>query len=73
MRWLITTKINNDHQKLMAKLSKFNCYPIDEQPPIPLGDDEQVIEVEGSPNLSQILDTNDEIIEINPSSEMTLY
>lgn len=73
MRWLITTKINIDHQQLIAKLSHFNCYPVDDRPPIPLGNDEQVIEVEGSHNLSQILETNEEIIEVNPCSEMTLY
>ncbi|MDJ0712842.1 MAG: hypothetical protein QNJ54_01310 [Prochloraceae cyanobacterium] len=73
MRWLITTKANVDLKQLTAKLSTFGCELVNDLPPIPMGDDEQVVEVEASQDLSEMLKTDEEILQLHPSSEMTLY
>lgn len=73
MRWLITTKANVDLKQLTAKLSTFGCELVNDLPPIPMDNDEQVLEVEASEDLSKMLKTDEEILELNPCSEITFY
>jgi len=71
MEWLITTKVTN-LEELEAKLAEWGCERTG-LPPIPLGDDELVIEVSGPADLSKKVRDEDPIIKVSPSSPMTLY
>lgn len=73
MKWLITTKAKIDFNQLKAKLSTYGCENMYDEPPIPLGGEEQVIEVECPRNLPEQLKTDTEILKIHPRSDMTLY
>jgi len=72
MKWLITTKANANLEELEGKLTEWGCEPTG-LPPIPLDDDEQVIEVSGPANLPRKVPDEDPIIKVSPSSPMTLY
>jgi hypothetical protein len=73
MKWLVTTKTNIDLDKLNLKLSSLGCEQKDNQTPIPLDNDEQVITVEGPSDLPDRAKDEAGILKINPSSEMELY
>lgn len=70
-KWLITTKTCVDPAQLNSKLSALGCQQT--SPPIPLDDNEQVIEVEGPNDLPAKAESEVEILKINPSSDMELY
>ncbi|MFZ0255157.1 MAG: hypothetical protein WAN46_05855 [Gammaproteobacteria bacterium] len=75
MKWLITTSASVDVATLRDKLASWGCHPSSQEPPIPLGTDEQVIEVVCPAGIDLREKTKDEavILQINPSSEMHLY
>ncbi len=83
MRWLVTIKNQPNLQQLDSDLSNIGCQRITDNPPIPLGEDELVIEVEASETLleqfnqgvksGQNQDIKTEITQINPCSELHLY
>lgn len=73
MKWLITTKSNADLSRIVKELAAWGCVSQNWGMPIPLGDEEQVIEVEGPPNLPEIAVQDNAIIKVSPSSELTLY
>ena len=72
MEWLITTKADANLEELEAKLAEWGCERTG-LPPIPLGDDEQVIEVSGPANLPRKVHDQDPVIKVSPSSPMELY
>ncbi len=72
MEWLITTKANANLEELEAKLAEWGSRRTG-LPPIPLGDDEQVIEVSGPADLPRKAQDEDLIVKVSPSSPMTLY
>ncbi len=59
-------------EELERKLVEWGCEQT-VSPPIPLGDDEQVIEVSGPPDLPSRVRSEDSIIKVSPNSPMTLY
>jgi hypothetical protein len=71
MEWLITTKANANLEDLEAKCAEWGCERT-ALPPIPLGEDEQVIEVTGPADLPRKVQGGDPIIKVSPSSPMTL-
>jgi hypothetical protein len=73
MRWLVTTRAGADLESVRAKLSALGASADEAQEPIPLDRDEQVIEVEGPPDLPARLSLDDDVRKISPSSEMTYY
>ena len=83
MRWLITIKEQSDLKQLDKDLSSIGCRRISDEPPIPLSQGEQVIEVEASEKFTEQLSEGvysdnlrsikTEIKQINPSSNMNLY
>ena len=73
MDWLITTKANTDMEQLLTKLSGYGCKIADDLTPVPLGANEQVIEVTGPNNLPEKIVGDDSILGIFPNSELTLY
>jgi hypothetical protein len=72
MEWLITTKANANLEELEAKFAEWGCERTG-LPPIPLGDDEQVIEVSGPANLPRKVHDEAPVIKVSPSSPMELY
>lgn len=72
MEWLITAKANANLEELEAKFAEWGCERTG-LPPIPLDDDEQVIEVSGPADLPRKVQGEDPIIKVSPNSPMTLY
>ncbi len=72
MEWLITVKADTPLEELEARLAEWGSKRTG-SPPIPLGEDEQVIEVSGPANLPRKAQDEDLIVKVSPSSPMTLY
>jgi len=72
MHWLVTTSKEGDEKALDLALAPAGGER-EEQPPVPLGNDERSWEVKGPPDLDRRLTGVSEIKEVYPSSEMTLY
>ncbi|MBP2228524.1 hypothetical protein [Azospirillum agricola] len=72
MKWLITTDTRVDATLLEKKLERLGAHR-DDTPPVPLGDREVVWSVDGPANLDRTLPETKGILEIYPSSSMTLY
>jgi len=73
MKWLITTRTGADLDRLTARLAAWGCAVDRSQAPIPLAPDEQVIEVDGPRDLPQRVRDDPQIVQVSPSSELTLY
>ncbi|MEM7226348.1 MAG: hypothetical protein AAF495_25460 [Pseudomonadota bacterium] len=73
MKWLITTQKCDLSEGLADLLAAEGCRLDRDEPPIPLGEDEQVIEVEGPVDLPDRLAHNALILKVSPSSDLTLY
>jgi hypothetical protein len=72
MKWLVTTEQKVDQAALDKVLTAAGARLVDDQKSVPLGE-EKVWEAEGPPNLDSKLAGAEQIKEIFPSSEMTLY
>jgi hypothetical protein len=72
MKWLITTKSGVKPDQLARKLSPLGCKLADE-PPIPLGENEQVLKASGPRDLARKVKQDDTILAVHPDSEMDLY
>jgi hypothetical protein len=72
MEWLVTTKARKGLSELESKLAQWGC-ELTGTPPIPLGDDEQVIEVSGPRDLPEKARQDPDIIKVSPNSPITLY
>jgi hypothetical protein len=73
MKWLVTTERKLDEAKLDQALGRAGAHLVEQQASVPLGQNEQVWEVEGPPNLDRKLAGVEPIKEVYPSSDMTLY
>ena len=72
MEWLLTVKSDVSLDQIDALLAGTG-YTRTDTPPIPLGDDEQVIEVSGPRGLSDIVESEDWVLRVSPNSTMTYY
>ena len=72
MDWLITFKKSISADELERILAQSGC-TAEESPPIPLGEDEQVISVTGPPDLPRRLQPEEGILKVSPNSPLTLY
>jgi hypothetical protein len=72
MQWLITTKADTNLEELESRLAELGCERTG-SPPIPLGEEEQVIEVSGPANLLKKVRSEGLNLKVSPSSPMTLY
>lgn len=73
MKWLITVKKTADLDKVMGIIRDHGGYQDHDNPPIPLGDRELVIRVDGPPDLDERLKYSPDIIDVYPDSEVQLY
>lgn len=73
MHWLVTMRAGLNEPALQRILEKLGCTITEESVPIPLGDQEQVIEVEGPRDLRERATVIPEVTKISPSSEMQYH
>lgn len=73
MDWLITVKADADLEQLRIKLTAYGCEIARNLAPIPLEDNEQVIEIVGPSDLPQKVAGDDSILGVFPNSELTLF
>jgi hypothetical protein len=73
MRWLVTTGSGMSIEALRQFLSPLGAEPAADAEPVPLGDDEQVVAVEGPRDLPARAAATPEIHAVHPDSEMQLY
>lgn len=72
MQWLITTRANANLEELESRFAEWGCERTG-SPPIPLSEEEQVIEVSGPTNLPEKVRSEGLNLKVSPSSPMTLY
>jgi hypothetical protein len=72
MKWLITTKSSVKPEQLARKLSSLG-YELEDEPPIPLGENEQVLKASGPRDLARKVKQDDMILAVHPDSGMELY
>lgn len=73
MKWLITVDSSANLQKVYQELSALGCAFDEGRQPIPLGGDEQVIQLEGPEDLPSRVEELTAIRKVSPNSELTLY
>ena len=73
MRWLITVKQGSSIDSLARKVASCGgCCDLDVEP-VPLGEQEQVLEADGPDDLPQRLADDPMVVHVHPSSEMGLH
>lgn len=72
MDWLVTIKRGAPAAEIERELLRSGCAAI-EAPPIPSGDDEQVVAVTGPKDLPARLQGAPGIVGVHPNSALTLY
>lgn len=70
-RWLLTTGRHEDLRRLRRELAAHGCRVGDA--PIPLGADEQALEVEGPDDLPRRLEKHPGIRKVSPDSDVELF
>ena len=73
MRWLITVLTSADLSKVEKTICKCGGELNKENPPVPIGDSELVIQVNGPVELPDQISADVDIIAIYPDSDMELY
>ena len=73
MRWLVTVQKSADLNKLMKVIQGYGGEQDHDNLPIPLGDTELLIQINGPSYLAETLKSVSEIVDIYPDSEMQLY
>ncbi len=73
MDWLLTVKKQVPPDEIDALLASWGCERDAEIPPVPLGDDEQVIAVTGPRDLPQMAAHEVRVRKVSPNSPLTLY
>jgi hypothetical protein len=73
MNWLITVGANADLGELSRRLAELGCKGLENLTPVPLGPNEQVIQVSGPEDLPERAKRIPGVRKISPSSEMTFY
>ena len=71
MKWLLTVSVDVDKFTVSGRLAEHGA--VVEYDPIPLGDGEQVLEVDGPDDLPRRLDSQAWVKRVNTNSEQTLY
>lgn len=71
-RWLLTTARHEDLRKLRAEIAAHGA-AMSDAPPIPLGQDEQALAVEGPDDLPARLERHPAVRKVSPDSEVELY
>ncbi|TVR84727.1 MAG: hypothetical protein EA405_00975 [Rhodospirillales bacterium] len=73
MRWLVTTGRDVPLDALKRLLSPLGAEVAQDATPVPLGDTEQVVSVEGPRDLPVRAAAKPEIRSVDPDSDMELY
>ncbi len=73
MRWLITIQKPADPDELEKALHACNAELDGDNPPVPLGNSELVVQVTGPADLPDKLKSVPCVVEVYPNSEMQLY
>jgi hypothetical protein len=73
MKWLLTVPVDTDIEALARDLSAIGAVVEDDEP-VPLGDHDKVVYVEGPQDLpSRLAGTNVEVRGIDPNSELGFF
>ena len=72
MDWLVSIRKSASPEQVRDLLARAGCVAED-APPIPLGDDEQVVSVSGPPDLPARLENDERVVKVSPNSGLTLY
>jgi hypothetical protein len=72
MRWLLTVRRGLDRESLSMKLTGWKCHTRSDEEPVPLGDEEMTIFVEGPEGLPDIVRGDDAVTGIFPNSDLQL-
>jgi hypothetical protein len=73
MNWLVTVEKGKKQGEIDALLRSWGCERDAENPPIPIGEDEEVISVTGPCDLPQKAKGERRVRKVSPNSTMTLY
>jgi hypothetical protein len=73
VRWLITLPKNANLEEITQRLASLGTRLVEEESPIPLGEDEQVVSVVGPADLGERLADDEAVLAIYPDSEYELY
>lgn len=73
MKWLVTFKKLVGREKIVAQLQSVRCEILTVDRPVPLGDDEEVLSVEGPANLPELTEPFKSTMKLYPNSKMTKY
>jgi hypothetical protein len=73
MRWLVTIKRLADREKMLEQLRSLRCEVLTSDRPVTLGNDEEILSVEGPANLVQLAEPYASTMKIYPNSTMKLY
>ena len=73
MRWLLTVQKGYDQTELRSRLAAWGCEISSAEDPVPLSELEEVIEVDGPPNLPDRVQDDRQILKVSPSSELQLF
>jgi hypothetical protein len=71
MEWLVNVKLDADLEKLKALLAKHGA--VRQGQPIPLGEDELALEVNGPDDLPKRLRRSSAVVGVFPNSKPELY
>lgn len=71
-RWLLTTALDEDLGKLRSEIAAHGA-AMSDTPPVPLGQDEQALAVEGPDDLPARLEENPAVRKVSPDSDVELY
>lgn len=72
MDWLITTRRDFSLEQLDDLLARLNCERVSDDP-IPLGTNEQVVEVTGPKDLPDRLKGDARVLKVSPNSVMDYF
>ena len=73
MKWLVTVSTAEDQELCKAAIIENEGLIDPDYTPIPLGENEMVFRVEGSPEMADRLANDQRILNVYPDSEMTAY
>jgi hypothetical protein len=68
MRWLITTTSREDIGELRRRIAQRGG-ETNEDPPVPIGTDEQVLQADGPPDLPELLADDPAVRGVHPDSD----
>jgi hypothetical protein len=72
MDWLVTFRKHVAKDDIQRVLAGYGA-EAEDAPPIPLGDDEQVVSARGPADLPRRLEADERVVSVHPNSGLTLY